>query len=81
MSGAILIFTHTPSWCAQELFFISAVVMFDIFIFIGLQILDVMTYRGYAVGNYFSDGTVLFIARLDAFPDCKTRLLKVECGD
>jgi hypothetical protein len=43
--------------------------MVDIFIVIGLQILDVMAYRGYAVENYFSDGAILFITRLDAFPD------------
>jgi hypothetical protein len=44
-------------------------VMVDIFIVIGLQILDVIAYRGYVVENYFSDGTILFITRLDAFSD------------
>jgi len=39
------------------------------FIVIGLQILDVMAYRGCGVENYFSDGTISFITRLDAFPD------------
>ena len=51
MSGTILVFTHTPSWCAQELFFICVIVMVGIFIVIGLHVLDVMAYRGCAVEN------------------------------
>lgn len=72
MNGAIPTFTHMLSLCAQEVYVFSLLsLLWLVFFFIvsGLHILDVKAYWRYAVENYFSDGTTLFITRLDAFPD------------
>jgi hypothetical protein len=63
---------HSPIClrCAHRnfVFFITFIVMVGIFIVLGLHILDVMAYWRCAVESYFSEGTILLIIRLDAFP-------------